>query len=335
MSKSIGALIVAAGGRQEENRFRPMEPVGDSTVIRRIIITMKQAGVDPVVVVTGRRGDELEKHVAKLQVIFLRNKDYQKTQMFDSICMGLSYMQELCDRIFVLPAKFPMFLPLTILRMMEEEAPVVCPVYRGKGGHPVLISAFLIPSITAFKGDFGLQGALKELQAQGLVKQISVEDTGILRTIDSFESEHNAAEQKEEKIPIHPHLSLSLRRNEEFFGSSMAQFLVLINHTGSIQNACRQMHISYTKGWSMIREARQQLGFSILTTQSGGADGGFSQLTPKARNFLERYLAMDHALKLQEHKLFGIYFPEYWQNHSGGGQGNHKDEMEDGHETAF
>src|SRR5699024_6226953 len=117
---------------------------------------------------------------------------------------------------------------------------------------------------------------LRELQARGVVKRISVEDTGILQSIDRFETELNAAAQKEEKIPIHPHLSLSLRRNDEFFGPSMAQFLVLINHTGSIQNACRQMHISYTKGWSMIREARQQLGFSILTTQSGGADGGFS-----------------------------------------------------------
>lgn len=342
MNKRTGALIVAAGGRPEENKFRPLEQVGDSTVIRRIIITMKQAGIEPIVVVTGHQGDELEKHVAKLQVIFLRNKDYQKTQMFDSICMGLSYMQELCSRIFVLPAKFPMFLPLTVLRMMEEDAPVVCPVYRGKGGHPVLISSSLIPDIIAYKGDFGLQGALRELQARGVVKRISVEDTGILQSIDRFETELNAAAQKEEKIPIHPHLSLSLRRNDEFFGPSMAQFLVLINHTGSIRNACRQMHISYTKGWSMIREARQQLGFSILTTQSGGADGGFSQLTREARDFLERYLAMNHALKLQERKLFDTYFPEYRtalqtavSPEPNQVSSTIKNETENSHETAF
>ena len=88
MNKRTGALIVAAGGRPEENKFRPLEQVGDSTVIRRIIITMKQAGIEPIVVVTGHQGDELEKHVAKLQVIFLRNKDYQKTQMFDSSLYG-------------------------------------------------------------------------------------------------------------------------------------------------------------------------------------------------------------------------------------------------------
>lgn len=313
MNQQTGALIVAAGGRPEKAGFSPMKPVGDSTVIRRIIITLKRAGIEPVVVVTGQQGDELEKHVAKLQVIFLRNKDYQKTQMFDSICMGLSYMQNLCKRIFVLPAKFPLFLPLTVLRMMEEDAPVVCPIYHGKGGHPVLISSSLIPAITAYKGDFGLKGALRQFQDQGMVKRISVEDTGILRSADSLMDSADALREGEEKIPIHPHLSLSLRRNEAFFGPSIAQFLAVIDYTGSIQNACRQMRISYTKGWSMIREAGEQLGYPILSTRSGGAEGGSSHLTPEARDFLERYLAMDHALKQQEKLLFETYFPEYRQ----------------------
>lgn len=44
-----GAVIVAAGHKSPV-AFRPMLPVGDTTVIRRIIITLQQAGVDPVVV---------------------------------------------------------------------------------------------------------------------------------------------------------------------------------------------------------------------------------------------------------------------------------------------
>ena len=131
-----GALIVAAGHDKDREAFRPMLPVGDSTVIRRIIITMKQAGIDPIVVVTGSRGDELEKHIAKLRVICLRNERYEDTQMFYSICLGLNYMEDLCDRVFVLPAKFPMFLPRTMKRLMAEEAPVVCPSLHGRRGHP-------------------------------------------------------------------------------------------------------------------------------------------------------------------------------------------------------
>lgn len=55
-----GAVIIAAGHKSTISRFQPMLPVGDSTVIRRIIITLKRAGIDPVVVVTGQKADEVE-----------------------------------------------------------------------------------------------------------------------------------------------------------------------------------------------------------------------------------------------------------------------------------
>ena len=61
-------------------------------------------------VITGDKADEIEKHISNLQVICLRNEQYDKVQMFFSICMGLNYIEDLCDRVFVLPAKFPVFL---------------------------------------------------------------------------------------------------------------------------------------------------------------------------------------------------------------------------------
>ena len=65
----------------------------------------------------------------------------------------------------------------------------------------------------------------------------------------------------------------------------MAQFLSLIDYTGSIQTACRQLHISYTKGWNLIKAAEGQMGFPVLETQSGGAKGGGSRLTPPLPGF--------------------------------------------------
>lgn len=128
-----GAVIIAAGHKSTISRFQPMLPVGDSTVIRRIIITLKRAGIDPVVVITGQKADEVEKHIAGLRVICLRNQDYEQTQMYYSICMGLNYIEDLCDRVFILPAKFPMFLPDTIQRMMGSRAMAACPVYNETG----------------------------------------------------------------------------------------------------------------------------------------------------------------------------------------------------------
>ena len=84
---------MAAGHKNRGTAFLPMLPVGDSTVIRRIIITMRRVGIDPIVVVTGKQGDELEKHISDLEVISLRNPDYEMEQMFDSISMGLRVHQ--------------------------------------------------------------------------------------------------------------------------------------------------------------------------------------------------------------------------------------------------
>ena len=50
--EKTGAVIVAAGHKNRGTAFLPMLPVGDSTVIRRIIITMRRVGIDPIVVVT-------------------------------------------------------------------------------------------------------------------------------------------------------------------------------------------------------------------------------------------------------------------------------------------
>ena len=157
-----GAVIVAAGHKSRNSPFNPLLPVGDSTVIRRIIITLKRGGVSPIVVITGDKADEIEKHISNLQVICLRNEQYDKVQMFFSICMGLNYIEDLCDRVFVLPAKFPVFLKETVQQMMKSDADIVRPVFDGYRGHPVLVSSGVLRTIVSFQGENGLRGALRQ-----------------------------------------------------------------------------------------------------------------------------------------------------------------------------
>ena len=177
-------------------------------------------------------------------------------------------------------------------------------------GHPVLLSGFVIDDIMAYEGEFGLQGALKQEHVADQIREVEVEDDGIILAVETKEDcAHPLVE--EGRISVYPQVELSLGRNEEFFSPFMAQFLSLIDYTGSIQTACRQLHISYTKGWSLLRSAQQQIGFPVLVTKSGGANGGCSQLTPRSRDFLSRYLAMEQALSREGERLFQMYFPEY------------------------
>lgn len=302
-----GAVVVAAGHKSSVSSFSPMLPIGDSTVIRRIIITLKRSGIDPVVVVTGKQGDEVEKHIAGLRVICLRNQNYGNTQMYNSICLGLNYIEDLCDRVFILPAKFPMFLPETIKRMMDMDAQVVCPVFEGRRGHPVLVSSDIIGKLLNYKGEKGLRGALRQVDVDRCAWEVEVEDQGIILAVEKDE-DRAQSNLDNERLDIFPQIQLTLERDEGFFGPSVAQFLSLIDHTGSMQTACRQMHMSYTKGWKILKAAEKQLGYPLLITQSGGAEGGSSLLTPKAKDFLVRFLGMEKELREDAQKLYQKYF---------------------------
>ena len=302
-----GAVVVAAGHKSSVSSFSPMLPIGDSTVIRRIIITLKRSGIDPVVVITGEQGDEVEKHIAGLRVICLRNQNYGHTQMFNSICLGLNYIEDLCDRVFILPAKFPMFLPETIKRMMDTDAQVVCPVFEGRRGHPVLVSSAVIGKLLNYKGEQGLRGALRQADVYRCAAEVEVEDQGIILAVETDE-DRAQSNLDNERLDIFPQVQLTLERDDGFFGPSVAQFLSLIDHTGSMQTACRQMHMSYTKGWKILKAAEKQLGYPLLITQSGGAEGGSSLLTPKAKDFLVRFLGMEKELREDAQKLYQKYF---------------------------
>ena len=53
---------------------------------------------------------------------------------------------------------------------------------------------------------------------------------------------------------------------------------------------------------------KRQLGYPLLITQSGGAEGGSSLLTPKAKDFLVRFLGMEKELREDAQKLYQKYF---------------------------
>ncbi len=304
---NTGAVILAAGHHVPQEPFQPMMAIGGTTVIRRIIILLKQAEVNPIVVITGRDGDSIEKHISKMRIICLRNPDYETSQMYDSITMGLNYIEDLCDRVLILPVKYPLFLGDTIQQLLKTGKPAACPVYNGRRGHPVLISKTLIPHLLHYHGPRGLEGALRQDSINPLVEEIPVEDQGIILSVER-EADCLAGSDRSRKIPLHCVSHLYLEKDEIFFGPGIAQFLGLIDHTGSMQTACKQMHMSYSKGWKIVKDAEKQMGFPLLVTKSGGSDGGFSQLTQKSKDYLTRYLAMEKELEKEAKRLFKQYF---------------------------
>ena len=113
------------------------------------------------------------------------------------------------------------------------------------------------------------------------------------------------------KLPLRPSVKLRLAKQDTFFGPGVAEFLILVDQTNSMQTACREMEMSYSKGWKIIKKAEKYLGYSLIQSRSGGAAGGSSHLTKEAKDFLSRYQDMEKELKAVTAQLFDKYFGSY------------------------
>ena len=304
-----GAVIAAAGIPVNMPDFDPTIMLGDTSVIKKIIITLQKAGVDPIVVVTGYKAEVLEKHVAQMGVVFLRNPDYMRCDMFQTVLIGLEYLKEECEQVFVMPADVPLFSSESLSLLMSGDGMAVCPVHDGVTGHPILLKKELFEGILKyrFQGDDGLKGAIDFGGYEA--EFVDVDDEGILLELDSRDDLDRLLQASAERTaPLRYSIQLKLGRNELVFGPAILQFLELVNRTNSMQTACKQMHVSYSKGLRMINLAEKETGIPLLERHAGGSEGGVSFLTPAGKEFLCGYNCMKGELEIYARKLFEQYF---------------------------
>ncbi|MBM4418269.1 MAG: LysR family transcriptional regulator [Chloroflexi bacterium] len=90
--------------------------------------------------------------------------------------------------------------------------------------------------------------------------------------------------------PIEPRSKIWFERGGRVVLSEWrVQLLVAIDECGSLVQAAQRLGVPYRTAWQKLKEAEEGLGFPILETQSGGAEGGSSRLTARARDIVERF----------------------------------------------
>ena len=302
---TTAALIVAAGMSSRMGDFKPLLNIGSISIAQRVVATFQQAGVEKIVMVTGYNAVMLERHLAGNGVVFLRNEKYETTQMFDSVCIGLSYLRDKCGRVLFTPVDIPLFTADTVRRLLETDAPLACPAVDGETGHPTLIGASLFDRILSDSGDQGLRGALNRCGAE--LTLIPVEDRGILHDADTPEDYKALLRYHNEQL-ARPVLNVELAREKVFFDSRTAMLLRLIDETRSVRQACQRIQMSYSSGWNVIRTLEGQLNRTLILRSQGGAGGGKSSLTDDGKLLLERYDAYVDALREKAGELFESYF---------------------------
>ena len=299
------ALIVAAGMSSRMGEFKPMLSIGSISVAQRVVATFQQAGIRRIVMVTGFNATMLERHLAGNGIIFLRNENYETTQMFDSVKIGLSYLRDKCDRVLFTPVDVPLFTSQTVRALLESPAPLACPVCQGQQGHPISIASGLIPQILADGGQQGLKGAMDRC-AEPLLR-LEVDDPGTIHDADTPE-DFSALLRYHNSQLVRPVVTVSLNREMPFFDSKIAMLLTLVDETHSVRAAGQRMQLSYSSCWNSIRTLESQLNYPLLQRSQGGSGGSTSVLTEEGRRLLQRFLSYEQALKEQADSLYDQYF---------------------------
>lgn len=281
---SCGGVIAAAN---EKFAF-PLSRVGNTTAVKRLVSCFQDAGIFPIVVISGAEEAEVRYQLSSSGVVFLR-PGQSEPELFDSVKTGFSFLQDICGKIVFTPVNFPMFSPLTLRLLMETQGEIVSPSYGGKSGHPMLVSTKCVPEILAYQGGHGLRGAVDTLKSRRV--WVDVDDPGILYTVRDGDT---AGQRGGEVLRLAA--EMSLKKDAAIFDARTKLLLLLIFKTRSVSAACEQMALSRSKAWEMLNALEDALETRLIERRHGGARGGRTTLSPQGLIFLREYQRLEESL---------------------------------------
>ncbi len=95
---------------------------------------------------------------------------------------------------------------------------------------------------------------------------------------------------------------------QKVFGKGPCILLKTVERLGSLNKAAGELNISYSKAWSIIHNAENLLGHKLLETNTGGQNGGGSNLTSKAKALIKAYEGFCQNIEKSIKELYNEYF---------------------------
>jgi len=192
------AIVIAAGLSTRMGEFKPLLDIGGKPALFRLLDTIRSAGIESVVVVTGCERDAIEKALLIYDVPGIdieHNADYE-SGMFSSVKTGIRFAVNARESAAALlfPVDVPLVSAQTILGLIDayhqEPSPRLAPcyavpVYKDKNGHPLLIPREFFDEVLNYTGEGGLKGVRSKRDAEML--RYYVNDIGCVLDMDTPE----------------------------------------------------------------------------------------------------------------------------------------------------
>jgi molybdenum cofactor cytidylyltransferase len=188
------AVIPAAGKSERMGRPKLALPLGERTVLERVIDSLRAAGVEQVLVVVGPHVLQLAPLAQSAGAHVLQLAE-ETPDMRATVEAGLRWLEGRFrprpdDGWLLVPADHPTLDPLVIRRLLQERAAVrdrsvIVPTHAGRRGHPTLIDWKHVAGMRALPAGSGLNVYLRQQAAETL--ELPVDSPDVLCDLDTPE----------------------------------------------------------------------------------------------------------------------------------------------------
>jgi molybdenum cofactor cytidylyltransferase len=184
---SAAGLILAAGESKRMGFPKALLEFQGETFLDRLIAAFSPF-CDPVMVVLGCGAEEIRSGIRRPgHALFARNEAYSLGQLSSMQC-GLRALEQAAPRedlegvLFTL-VDHPNVRPSTLAALLTPPHPALAiPRYEGRRGHPMFISAALIPEFLALPADSQAKAVVARHADR--TRYVDVSDPGVLDDVD-------------------------------------------------------------------------------------------------------------------------------------------------------
>jgi molybdenum cofactor cytidylyltransferase len=184
----VAAILLAAGRSRRMGAFKPLLPFGEKTVIQTCISSLRDAGIEDIIVVVGHRAKDVRTHLEREHIHFVLNPD-PDSEMSVSIAWGIGQVSKNTGAVLIALADHPAVPPAVMQVLVKQwkhgAARLIQPEHKGRGGHPVLIDLAYRIEVLNLDPGHGLRGLFEAHRDE--VLRVPVDSPYVARDMDTWE----------------------------------------------------------------------------------------------------------------------------------------------------
>jgi molybdenum cofactor cytidylyltransferase len=182
----IAGIILGAGLSSRMGEFKLLLPwKDDNPIIWHLVEMLKSLPLEPLILVTGHRAEELKKLFSESPIQLVHNPDYAEGEILSSFKIAMTALPADVDAVLVFLGDMPLISLKTVQTLIDsyQAEKIIIPHYQENPGHPRMFTKRFFGELLALEAP-AQPRALLQSNPDALVV-LEVEDEGILIDIDT------------------------------------------------------------------------------------------------------------------------------------------------------